>query len=68
MQHALQMNSVTLVGIIEEKLENFTITFLNTYNKAHDKFQSKLEMEIVVEMHVRKKFWNNKTTQSKEQN
>jgi hypothetical protein len=63
---------VTLVGIIEEKLENVTTTFSNTYNKANDKFKSKIQMEIFVEMHARKNFWSNKTTtkltQCKEQN
>jgi hypothetical protein len=28
LQHTLQMNNVTLVGIIEETLENVTTTFL----------------------------------------
>jgi hypothetical protein len=29
LQHGLQMNNVTLVGIIEEELENITTTFFN---------------------------------------
>jgi hypothetical protein len=46
--------------------------FSNTYNKAHDKLKNKLEMEIFVETHTRKKIWSNgirtKLKQSKEQN
>jgi hypothetical protein len=46
--------------------------FSNTYNKAHDKLKSKLELEIFVKMHTRKKLWSNGTTtkvkESKEQN
>ncbi len=46
--------------------------FSNTYNKAHDKFKNKLEMEIFVKTHTQKKLWSNETTtklrQSKAQN
>jgi hypothetical protein len=46
--------------------------FSNNYNKALDRLKNKLEMEIFVETHTRKKLWSNGTTtklkQSKEQN
>jgi hypothetical protein len=73
LQRTFQMNNVTLVGIIEEEFKKMSSQlFSNTYNKAHDKLKSKLEMEIFVEMHTRKKLWSNGTTtklkESKEQN
>jgi hypothetical protein len=47
LQHTFQMNNVTLVGIIEEELENVTTIFLNTYNKTHDKLKTNLKWKCV---------------------
>jgi len=46
-QHGLQMNNVTLVGIIEEELENINITFFQSIIKHMTSFKTNLKWKYL---------------------